>query len=160
MRKFIKEFFDSEDLRSEFEIPYLSDKEEFAKSFNKKVGEKERDITGGEFFWKLSFEFPELEDLKQNVIEDTLLAFSAISRTPYTDGRKYYCQLGLWISKEGNYNINVIFKNVEEDDVKKWFIKDYSFVKVEESYEVVDWFLRTAKKVNCYISDEFKYLKN
>lgn len=158
MKKFIKELFDSDNLRSKFEIPYLTDKEEFAKSFSKKI-KMENDIPGGEFFWKLSFEFPELEELDQHVIEDTVLAFSTISKTPHSDGRSYYCQIGLWISKERYFNINIIIKDVVEINHKMWFIKDYSFMKVEESYEVVKWFLETAKKVNCNISD-YKYLKN
>jgi hypothetical protein len=154
----INEFFDSEELKSEFEIPYLSDKK-WIKSFNREIGDETKKVPGGDIFWKLSYEFPELDYLDQHLLDNTILSLSSRSQTPYTDGISYYCQLGIWTSNEGHFYMNIIIKNMDDDNDKNWFIKDYLFKKVEESFIVVNWFLRTAIKLNCNIRD-LNYLKN
>ena len=78
----------------------------------------------------------------------------------YEDGRKYYCQLGLY-SFDGEYGINIIIKDLEERNPDNFFIKEGIFETIEDSYPIIEWFLETTKKLKCLeVSVDYKFRNN
>ena len=156
--KRINELFDTEELKSEWEIPYLQKGKDIMKSF-KVVGSEVNTLTD-KFLWKLLYIYPELIHFKQEKISNQVLGLFNKSETEYEDGRKYYCQLGLY-SFDDEYGINIIIKDLEERNPDNFFIKEGIFEKIEDSYPMIEWFLETSKKLNCLEeSVDYKFRNN
>jgi hypothetical protein len=154
----INELFDTEDLKSKFEIPYLSDKRKFIKSF-KDIGVDAKKTPEGDFLWKLLYEFPELDQFEQ-IVDDKFIALFVKSVIPYEkDGKIHYCQLGLHKTKGGEFIVNTIFKDVEDENSRNWFIREWGSDKMSDLYPVIDWFIKTCNILNCQIKD-LKFIKN
>lgn len=142
IRKF-NELFDSEELKSNFEIPYLSDKEGFTKSFNKSLDPTMIYVNA------ILAEYPILESSFKIGAFDTeygkaVFIFSE-SKKP-VDGRNFYVQLSLQSFDKNDYigGFLVIDKSNPESQEDRF----YEFDSFKESLKVVNLFLGVCEQLN------------
>ena len=156
MIKKFNEMFDDEDLKNKFEIPYLQG--EFTpgnpnlKSYSK-VSDK---VTEQTELKKISFKFPILNlfhKVNRKIKDVNVYSFYATSLTP-VDGDDYYAQLA-FAYKDGEYHLNSLFRLLEEyDNSENWMTHDFIFNNIEESYEVVDSFLKACVGLNIITQED------
>lgn len=140
IRKF-NELFDTEDLKANFEIPYLSDKEGFVKSFNKSM--LDPTITYVNAILK---EYPIISNLNiggsENEYGKIVFIFSE-SKKPI-DGKTFYVQLSLQSLDNSDYIVGVIIADKTTGNQEDRF---YEFDSFKESLKVVQLFLGVCEQL-------------
>jgi len=143
IRKF-NELFDSEELRSKFEIPYLSDRKGFTKSFDKTMLDPTMTYVNA-----VLSEYPILESsfkigAVDNKFGKAVFIFSE-SKKP-VDGENFYVQLSLQSFDNNDYigGIIVADKSNPENQEDRF----YEFDSFKESLKVVKLFLEVCEKFN------------
>lgn len=147
--KRINELFDDEDLKSQFEIPYL--KGEMGDEINKwkKVSKPQEGETPDSLHKKVTFRFPILNYFYEEVSVlpgGQNVHCNYISSTePAPDGNKYYAQL-VTSYDEGLYYINAILRDVNDySDESKWIRHDYELKTIEDVYSFIKSFLDSCE---------------
>lgn len=143
--KTLLEFFDTEDLKSQYEIPYLQGEmpREISKFKNFKQGEDER------FVDALRFQFPVLNLFhysRTNKGEFILHFLYATSNEP-VDGVDYYASLTITHLKN-QYVVVTLFRELKETDKTKFDAKEHRFDDIHSSFPVVDEFVKKCKELN------------
>jgi hypothetical protein len=142
IRKF-NELFDSEELKSNFEIPYLSDEEGFTKSFNKSMLDPTMTYVNA-----VLAEYPILESFKIGAVNNkfgkAVFIFSE-SKKP-VDGINFYVQLSLQSFDRNDYigGVLVVDKSNPESQEDRF----YEFDSFKESLKVVKLFLGVCEQLN------------
>lgn len=148
------EFFDDDDLRSQFEIPHL--KGEMAgdvskwKTFSKPIG----DETPTTFFNKMVFKYPILKDFQSEVKRTDdgveIFCFYDFSQEECDNGNKYYVQLVIsYDVVDKNYFINIVLRNVNDyEDQSKWKRYDVNTKDITMVYGLVESFMNSCIKLN------------
>jgi hypothetical protein len=152
--KRVYEFFDDEDLRSQFEIPHL--KGEMAdeicdwETFSKPLDSE----TPVSFFNKILFKFPILKSFHSEVkkTDDNveIFCFYDYSEEECENGNEYYVQLVISYDITSNeYFINIVLRNKDDfDNQDKWKRYDVNTKDVNMSYGLVESFLSSCVKLN------------
>lgn len=154
LKKFY-EFFDDEDLRAEYEMPYL-------KGEMPDVIRKDFKMFGNEdplnkFIGFVLYEFPVLNAfyIRESEKGSTKISmFYASSLTP-VDGKDWMAQLTLSFYKE-QYHVITIIKEVNDNNKNNWKVENYQFDKIRDSYYCIKEFLEEAKKLNVF-KDEHNF---
>lgn len=143
--KTLLEFFDTEDLKSQYEIPYLQGKipREISKFKNFNQGEDERLVDA------MRFQFPVLNMFHYNVSnkgEYNLHFLYATSEEP-VDGVDYYASLTLTYLK-GQYVVVTLFRDLKETDKTKFDAEEQRFDDIHSAFPVVEEFVKKCKDLN------------
>jgi len=161
--KKINEFFDSEDWKDQYEIPYLKGEmgDEISK-FKKIPLLKDIDESTELVYQRLLIEYPILEKFNfftQRIDDTNMIALHSTSVIPVDlgDGHKstYYAQFAFHYSDD-IYLVNVVLKDVKEDDQRYWEINDYQVDNMKEFYEILDSFMKVCHKLNI-INKEYTF---
>ena len=160
--KKINEFFDSEDLKNQYEIPYLKGEmgDEISK-FQKIPFNQSGVETTESFFEKVILEYPILAKFKNKVIksgDDKMIGMFGTSYEPAViQGHKlnFYAQLGIYFA-DGFYGVNIILRDLNDTTQKNWEVKNYEVKDIKETYRIIDSFMIACDKLNI-IKSEYKY---
>lgn len=138
------EFFDDEDLRSKYEIPYL--KGEMPDMISKF---KDYEMSGANHFTDLVlFRYPILDRFHTKQIKNRdgsdLNFFYATSLEEY-QGEEYYCSLSLAFYKN-KYYVITIFRKLKDLDQRNFDVAEYSFDTIEKALPAVEVFLEKCEK--------------
>ncbi len=149
MKKFF-EFFDDEDLKSKFEIPYLKGEmgDEISQNF-KNFPLYKGDKNVRHFVDNVLIQYPILEKFQSHIFQhdgDEFIAFYASSFKPVHE-IYFYAQIGM-AYVNNTYVITLILKDIEDSDQKNWEIVDYEVTDIKEAYEIVDSFMNACVKLN------------
>ena len=147
MRKIkrLVEFFDDEDFRSQYEIPYL--KGEMPEVISKfKNYDSSEDVR---FLDAVRFQFPALnlfhyKDTKKG--EFTIHFLYATSLKP-VDGINYYASLTITHLKN-EYVVVTLFRELKETDKKEFDTKEHRFKDIHSAYPVIEKFLKRCEELN------------
>lgn len=150
----INEFFDTEDLKNQYEIPYLkgemSDEiSKFKKIPFNKIGEE----TTTSLFEKVILEYPILEKFRSKVVnigDDKMIGISATSYKPVNEkGREFefYAQLGIYFSN-GFYGVHIILRDLQDMNQDNWEIHEYEVRNCKEAFKIIDSFMIACEKLN------------
>ena len=147
------EMFDTKELKSKFEVPYL--KGEMGKLISKfskfDHGDKDELDT---FLKNILFRYPVIEKFNNDEVNGCPVFF-ATSKTPAYDGHEHYAQIAL--SFENNeYTVALIMRRLDDLNEENWFMKLYGFPTIEESYSIFDMFINACKKFNI-LDDKDKF---
>lgn len=151
MRKIkkINELFDDEDLKSRFEIPYLTgDLKNWRKVNTSKSG----------FEYLISnirYNYPIINKFNQKLqsIDDSkILSFYATSIKPI-DGEEYYMQISFSYYMN-DFFINVIMRNLKDLNVKNWNIREFRLNDIKDVKVVVSAFIKSCEKLNIIRSSD------
>ena len=160
--KKINEFFDTEDWKDKYEIPYLKGEMGDEISKFKKIPFNQSFLeTTESFFRKVILEYPILDKFKNKVInfgDDKMIAMFATSYKPvYENGHKFdfYAQLGIYFV-DGFYGLNIVLRNLEDLNEKNWEIHEYEVKDIKEAYPIIDSFMIACDKLNI-IKPESKF---
>ena len=137
--------FDTEELKSKFEIPYL--KGEMGKeisNFKKFKSEYRNELDV--FLHKILFRYPVISKFHQREVNGVPVFF-ATSKTEAEDGHEHYAQIAMTY-ENNEYNVVVIMRRLEDTNERNWFVKTYGFPTIEESYHFFDMFIGACKKYN------------
>jgi hypothetical protein len=162
MKKFF-EFFDDEDLKSRFEIPYLKGEmdKEISKNFTK-IPLSSGDENTDKLVENVLIQYPILTKFQSQLVDhdgDRFVAFYATSYKP-VQGMTFYAQAGLAFI-EDTYVITLILKDVEDDDQDNWEIRDYEVTEMEDVYSIMDSFMMACEKLNIVKpEDKFSIMRN
>ena len=162
MKKFF-EFFDDEDLKSKFEIPYLKGEigKEISKNF-KKFPLITSDEDTDKLVENVLIQYPILEKFQSRVVENEDGRFVALYATSYKpiQGITFYAQLGLSFM-EGSYVMVIILKDLEEDNQDNWEVAEYDVDTMKDVYEIIDSFMMACEKLNIVKpEDKFSIMRN
>lgn len=152
------EMFDTEELKSKFEVPYL--KGEMGKVISKFTKfEIENKDELDKFTESVLFRYPVIAKFNYEEVNGCPVFF-ATSKTKAYDGNKHYAQVAL--SFENNeYTIALIMRIHDDVNEKNWFVKVYGFPTIEKSYELFDMFINACKKFNILDdNDKFDVMSN
>ena len=147
MRKIkrLVEFFDDEDFRSQYEIPYL--KGEMPEVISKfKNYDSSEDVR---FLDALRFQFPALNLFHYNDLnkgEFIMHFLYATSMTP-VDGVDYYASLTITHLKN-EYVVVTLFRKLKETDKKKFDAKEHRFKDIHSAYPVIENFIKKCEDLN------------
>jgi hypothetical protein len=150
--------FDTKELKSKFEVPYL--KGEMGKLISKfskfDHGDKDELDT---FLKNILFRYPVIEKFNKDEVNGCPVFF-ATSKTPAYDGHEHYAQIAL--SFENNeYTVALIMRRLDDLNEENWFMKLYGFPTIEESYNIFDMFINACKKFNILDDkDKFDVMSN
>jgi hypothetical protein len=150
--------FDTKELKSKFEVPYL--KGEMGKLISKfskfDHGYKDELDT---FLKNILFRYPVIEKFNKDEVNGCPVFF-ATSKTPAYDGHEHYAQIAL--SFENNeYTVALIMRRLDDLNEENWFMKLYGFPTIEESYNIFDMFINACKKFNILDDkDKFDVMSN
>jgi hypothetical protein len=146
--KSLNELFDSEELKGEYEVPYLTG--DLTSSLRKiKLDSKS---LMNKVFWK----FPVLERFHKQKVEEDGLSFEAIWATSLEPiaSEEFYAQLAVAFVEEDKHYVSVIFRGLDDyDDESKWLMREFSLDKIEEVFQIVESFIKTCNQLNI-IKDE------
>lgn len=150
----LNELFDTEELKADNEIPYLSgeiggDEVLGWKDFSKPHGEETPDT----LHKKMLFRFPILNHFNTEV---TQLEGGSNAHCSYRtsvepiDGKTYYGQVCTSYDVEQNvYHINVILRNVNDyNNPEKWITHTMAFDNIEDVYALTEAFLTSCSKLD------------
>jgi hypothetical protein len=152
--KRMNEFFDDDDLKSQFEIPHL--KGEMGDEINKwsHFSKPTGDETPTTFFNKIVFKFPVLKSFHSEVkrTDDNveIFCFYDYSQEVCEDGNEYYVQLVIsYDVVEKDYFINIVMRNKDDfEDQSKWNRYDLNIKDINKAYGLVESFLTSCVKLN------------
>jgi hypothetical protein len=152
------EMFDTEELKSKFEMPYL--KGEMGKlisKFSKFASEYKDELDV--FLHKILFRYPVISKFHQQEVNGVPVFF-ATSKTEAEDRHEHYAQIAMTY-ENNEYTVVVIMRRLEDLNEKNWFVKTYGFPTIEESYHFFDMFIGACKKFNIVEdSDTFDVMSN
>lgn len=154
LKKFY-EFFDDEDLRAEYEMPYL--KGEMPDVIKKDFKMFDNEDPLKQFIGFALYEFPVLNAFHVREYEKSstkISIFSASSLKP-VDGKDWMAQLTLSFYKE-QYHVVTIIKEVSDNNPNNWKTESHQFDKIRDSYDCIKEFLEDAKKLNVF-KDEHNF---
>lgn len=150
LKKF-NELFDDEELKSQFEIPYLKGEMGEKALKWKNVFKPQEEETPDSFHKKVLFRFPILNYFNEEV--STLPGGQNVhcnyitSSEPAKDGNKYYAQL-VTSYDDGVYYINIILRDTNDyDDESKWLRYDYELQDINDIYDLGQSFLTSCEKL-------------
>jgi hypothetical protein len=150
LKKF-NELFDSEDLKSEFEIPYLIGELPSGIGKWKKVSKPSLVETPDTFNKKIVFRYPILRHFNEDMFtlpDGSNVYCNYASGGEAKDGNAYYAQITTSYN-EGDYFIDVIMRGINDyDDMSKWFRQDFTFDNMDSVYVVVEAFLKSCADLN------------
>jgi hypothetical protein len=152
--KGVYEFFDDDDLKSQFEIPHLrgemGDEISKWKTFAEPLG----DETPKSFLNKIAFKFPVLKSFHQDVktTDDNveIYCFYDYSQEVCENGNEYYVQLVIsYDIKTKEYFINIVIRNKDDyEDQSKWKRYDVETKDITQAYGLIESFLTSCIKLN------------
>lgn len=148
LKKFY-EFFDDEDLRAEYEMPYL--KGEMPDIIKKDFKMFDNQDPLNQFIGYALYEFPVLNHfhVRETQKGSTKISmFYASSLTP-VNNKDWMTQITFSYYKE-QYHIVTIIKEIDDIDKDNWEVGNYQFDKIQESYNCIKDFLDEAKKLNVF----------
>jgi len=154
LKKFY-EFFDDEDLRAEYEMPYL--KGEMPNVIRKDFKMFDNEDPLSQFIGFALYEFPVLNafHVRESEKGSTKISmFYASSLTP-VDGKDWMAQITLSFYKE-QYHVVTIIKEVNDNNKNNWKIGNHQFDKIRDSYDCIKEFLEEAKELNVF-KDEHNF---
>lgn len=165
--KKINEFFDTEDWKDKYEIPYLRGEMEDEISKFKKLPFNQSGVeTIESFFEKVILEYPILAKFQNKVINlegDKMIAMFATSYKPVEQkGYKFdfYAQLGIYFA-DGFYGLNIILRDLNDMRQENWEVKTYEVEDIKESYQIIDSFMMACDKLNIIKpEDKFSIRRN
>ena len=140
--KHIKLFenFDTEELKSELEIPYLTgDLDNIIKKSLFKFTNKDLK----DFYYKINDKYSELDDFykKIEIIDnDEYLIYNQTSE-------KYYCFIGFYYEDEHYHAFSINRKLEDYDDRTLWFEKSTSTKDINKIYTFIENFLKECKRI-------------
>ena len=165
--KKIKEFFDTEDWKDKYEIPYLKGEmgDEISK-FQKIPFNKIGTETTESFFENIILEYPILGKFQNKVINldgDKMIGMFATSYKPIEEqGHKleFYAQLGIYYS-DVYYGIHIILRNLQDVNNENWEVFEYEVENTKEVFEIIDSFMMACDKLNIIKpEDKFSIRRN
>jgi len=153
--KRIHEFFDDDNLKSQFEIPHLKgemggDEVSNWKTFSKPV-DSETPIT---FFNKITFKYPVLKIFPQEVKRTDdgveIFCFYDHSKEECENGNEYYVQLVIsYDINSDEYFINIVLRNKNDyEDQNKWKRYDVNTKDINIAYGLIESFMNSCIKLN------------
>jgi len=148
--KRLLEFFDDEDFKSQYEIPYL--KGEMPEVISKfKNYDSTEDIR---FLDVIRYQFPVLNHLNYKVVEKGehkihLLFATSLKRV---NGDDYYASITFAFYKK-QYNVVTIFRKLKDGDKSKWDVKDHKFDDIQSTFPVIEDFIKRCEDFNIIIPD-------
>jgi len=163
IKKF-NELFDTPELRDQNEIPQLKGEFENIPSW-KKVGvfdhsdfDKE---TSKSMSDRIIFRYPILDKFHINhkqIQGQDVYCFYATSFEPL-QGSNYYAQIVFYYS-DNFYNCSVLFRELEDMNEDNWQFHTFGEPSIEDSYKIVDAFLKTCKSLNIIMEDNTTFFNN
>lgn len=150
IKKF-NEMFDDEDLKSQFEIPFLKGEMGDEVKKWKKVSKPQEIETPDSLHKKIMFRFPILNYFNEEVSTlpegQNVHCNYVTSSEPAKDGNKYYAQL-VTSYNDGVYYINIILRDTNDyDDESKWLRYDYELQDINDIYDLGQSFLTSCEKL-------------
>ena len=148
--KRLLEFFDNDDFKSQYEIPYL--KGEMPEVISKfKNYDSTEDIR---FLDVIRYQFPVLNHFNYKVVEKGenkihLLFATSLKRV---NGDDYYGSITFAFYKK-QYNVVTIFRKLKDDDKSKWDVKENKFNDIQSTFPVVEDFIKRCEDFNIIESD-------
>lgn len=144
--KTLLEFFDTEDLKSQYEIPYLQGEMPGEISKFKNFHQEEEDER---FIDAVRFQFPAINLFhynNSNKGEYNMHFLYATSEEP-VDGVDYYGSLTLTYLKN-QYVVVTLFRELKETDKTKFDAKEHRFDDIHSAFPVIEEFLKKCKELN------------
>ena len=164
--KKIKEFFDTEDWKDKYEIPYLKGEMEDEISKFKKLPFNQGTETTELFFENIILEYPILGKFQNKVInvgDDKMIGMFATSYKPVEqEGHKFdfYVQLGIYFV-DGFYGIHIILRDLNDMKQENWEVQTYEVKDIKEAYQIIDSFMMACDKLNIIKpEDKFSIRRN
>ena len=165
--KRVNEFFDTDELKGKYEIPYLKGEmgSEISKFKNipliKDVSESTQ-----KFFENILTEYPIFEGFKckvQKIDDIEMVSLWATSYEPIKENGyelEFYAQLSIYHT-DGYYGVNIVLRNLFETDVNKFQIYQYEVENIKEAFEIIDSFMSACEKLNIIKpEDKFSIKRN
>ena len=152
------EMFDTEELKSKFEMPYLKGEmgkliSNFTKFDHGDKGELDT------FIKKILFRYPVLDKFHKESVNGCPVFF-ATSKTPAYDGNEHYAQIALAFEND-EYTLAIIMRRLDDLNEENWYMKLYGFPTIEKSYDLFDIFINACKKLNILDdNDKFDVMSN
>ena len=158
--KKINEFFDTEDWKDKYEIPYLKGEmgdeiSKFKKIPFNKIGTETTEL----FFENVILEYPILGKFHNKVInvgDDKMIGMFATSYKPAViQGHKlnFYAQLGIYFV-DGFYGLHIILRDLNDMRQENWEVKTYEVEDIKEAYQIIDSFMMACDKLNIIKPDD------
>ena len=150
--------FDTEELKSKFEMPYLKGEmgkliSNFTKFDNGDKGNLDT------FIKKILFRYPVLDKFHKESVNGCPVFFATSKTTAY-DGNEHYAQIALSF-ENGEYTIALIMRRLDDLNEENWYMKLYGFPTIEKSYDLFDIFINACKKLNILDdNDKFDVMSN
>jgi hypothetical protein len=143
--KRINEFFDSDELKAEYELPYLrGEMPDIIKNY--KEFKQPEDV---KFIDSMIFQFPVLSKLHNKVVEKgtTKIHLYFATSTKHVNGDDYYASITFSFYKN-QYNVITIFRKLEEHDKSKWDVENNAFDDMKSATSVVANFIKRCEDFN------------
>lgn len=148
--KRLVEFFDDEDFKSQYEIPYLKGEmpEVISKFKNYDSGEDIR------FLDVMRYQFPVLNHFNYKVVEKGEQKIHLLFATSlkHVNGDDYYASITFAFYKQ-QYNVITIFRKLKSEDKSKWDVKEHKFDDIRSTFTVVEDFIKRCDDFNIIIPD-------
>ena len=148
--KTILEFFDDDDFKSQYEIPYL--KGEMPEVISKfKDYESSEDIR---FLDVMRYQFPVLNHFNYKVVEkgENKIHLLFATSLKHVNGDDYYASITFAFHKE-KYTVITIFRKLKSEDKSKWDVKEHKFDDIHSTFPVVEDFIKRCEDFNIIIPD-------
>ena len=147
--KTINELFDDEDLKSQFEIPYLKGEMGDQAMKWQKVSKPVKEETPESLHRKVLFRYPILNYFHEQVSTlpgGTDVHCNFVSSTvPAKDGNRYYAQL-VTSFNDSVYHVDVILRDVRDyADPRKWVRQSFQFNNIDDVYDMTKAFLSSCE---------------
>jgi len=148
IKKF-NEIFDDEELKAEFEIPYLKGEMGEDAMRWKEVSKPSDEETPESLHRKVLFRFPILNHFHEEVISlsggSNIHSNYVSSTIPASDGNLYYAQLTTGFNDD-TYFVNVILRDVRDyHNMSKWVNKNFQFQSIDGVYDMTKQFLNSCQ---------------
>jgi len=148
--KTILEFFDDDNFKSQYEIPYL--KGEMPEVISKfKDYESSEDIR---FLDVMRYQFPVLNHFNYKVVEkgENKIHLLFATSLKHVNGDDYYASITFAFHKE-KYTVITIFRKLKSEDKSKWDVKEHKFNDIHSTFTVVEDFIKRCEDFNIIIPD-------
>jgi len=143
--KTILEFFDTDDFKSQYEIPYL--KGEMPKVISKfKNYEASEDIR---FLDVMRYQFPVLNNFNYKVVEkgENKIHLLFATSLKHVNGDDYYASITFAFHKQ-KYTVITIFRKLKSHDKSKWDVKEHKFDDIQSTFTIVEDFIKRCEDFN------------
>jgi hypothetical protein len=143
--KRLLEFFDTDDFKSQYEIPYLKGEmpEVISKFKNYETGEDIR------FLDVMRYQFPVLNNFNYKIVEKGehkihMLFATSLKRV---NGDDYYASITFTFHKQ-KYTVVTIFRKLKSQDKSKWDVKEHKFDDIQSTFSIVEDFIKRCEDFN------------